>query len=191
MARNVRLWPGEIDLLVEMDGDLVAVEVKTRSHADPVEELTDLKIERVRRSGDRLDRRPDRYDLVAVRLTAGAPRSAGFRRCADRSRTSSLAAVEAAEFAIPARSMPVLAEVGGQFRDHHEVALADGDPAFAARAEIPLAGGIGLHGGGDLYAERAAHSTNTTATRMVPATKATSTNVVRCLRNGLNPIGAS
>ena len=49
---------------------LVAVEVKTRSYADPVEELTDLKVERVRRSGDRLSRRPDRYDLVTVRLTA-------------------------------------------------------------------------------------------------------------------------
>lgn len=49
---------------------LIAVEVKTRSYADPVEEMTDLKIERVRRSGDRLPRRPDRYDLVTVRLTA-------------------------------------------------------------------------------------------------------------------------
>jgi len=70
-ARNLRLWPGEIDLLVTMGATLVAVEVKTRISADPVEELTDLKIERLRRSGDRMDRRPDRYDLVAVRLSPG------------------------------------------------------------------------------------------------------------------------
>ena len=69
-ARNLRLWPGEIDLLVRLDGSLVAVEVKTRVGADPVEELTDLKIERLHRSGGRMTRRPDRYDLVTVRLTA-------------------------------------------------------------------------------------------------------------------------
>jgi len=69
MARNLRLWPGEIDLLVTIGGSLVAVEVKTRVGADPVEEFTDLKAERVRRSGDRMARRPQRYDLVAVRLT--------------------------------------------------------------------------------------------------------------------------
>jgi len=69
-ARNLRLWPGEIDLLVAMAGKLVAVEVKTRVDADPVEAMTDLKAERLRRSGGRMARRPDRYDLVAVRLTA-------------------------------------------------------------------------------------------------------------------------
>ncbi|MCJ7726075.1 MAG: YraN family protein [Acidimicrobiia bacterium] len=73
LARNLRLWPGEIDLLVELAGTLVAVEVKTRVGADPVEEMTDLKAERIRRSGLRMTRHPDRYDLVAVRLTpAGA-----------------------------------------------------------------------------------------------------------------------
>ncbi len=69
-ARNLRLWPGEIDLLVEMGGSLVVVEVKTRVGIDPIEEMTDLKAERLRRSGGRLARRPDRYDLVTVRLTA-------------------------------------------------------------------------------------------------------------------------
>jgi hypothetical protein len=87
--------------------------------------------------------------------------------------------------------MPVSAEVGCEFGNHHEMTFANGDPAIAARAEIPLAGGIGLHGGGDLYAERAAHSTNTTAARMVPATMVTSRNVVRRLRKGLKPIAAS
>jgi len=71
MARNLRLWPGEIDLLVTMGSSVVAVEVKTRVGADPVEEFTDLKAERVRRSGDRLARRPQRYDLVTVRLSSG------------------------------------------------------------------------------------------------------------------------
>ena len=87
--------------------------------------------------------------------------------------------------------MPVSAEVGCEFGDHDEMTFTDGDPAIAARTEIPLAGGIRLHGGGDLYAERDTHSTNTTATRMVPATMATSKNVVRCLRNGLKPMSAS
>ena len=68
MARNLRLWPGEIDLLVMMGGSLVAVEVKTRVGADPVEGFTELKAESVRRSGGRLTRRPQRYDLVTVRL---------------------------------------------------------------------------------------------------------------------------
>lgn len=73
LARNLRLWPGEIDLFVEVAGVLVAVEVKTRIGADPVEEMTDLKAERLRRSGLRMAPRPHRYDLVAVRLnTDGA-----------------------------------------------------------------------------------------------------------------------
>jgi len=71
LARNLCLWPGEIDLLVTMGGSLVAVEVKTRVGADPVEEFTDLKADRVRRSGDRMAQRPQRYDLVTVRLTPG------------------------------------------------------------------------------------------------------------------------
>ena len=69
MARNLRLWPGEIDLLVTMGGSLVAVEVKTRVGADPVEEFTDLTADRLRRSGGRMTPRPQRYDLVTVRLS--------------------------------------------------------------------------------------------------------------------------
>jgi Holliday junction resolvase-like predicted endonuclease len=70
LARNLPVWPGEIDLLVDHGGSVVAVEVKTRVGADPVEEMTDLKAERLHRSGGRLPVRPARYDLVAVRLSA-------------------------------------------------------------------------------------------------------------------------
>jgi Holliday junction resolvase-like predicted endonuclease len=68
MARNLRAWPGEIDLLVVWEERLVAVEVKTRMEADPVEGFTADKAARLRRTGSRLPRRPDRYDLIAVRL---------------------------------------------------------------------------------------------------------------------------
>jgi hypothetical protein len=40
------------------------------------------------------------------------------------------------------------AEVGSQVGDNHEMSFTDFDPAIAPRAEIPLAGGIRLHGGG-------------------------------------------
>jgi putative endonuclease len=70
LARNQRVWPGEIDLLIRIGSVLVLVEVKTRIGADPAEALTGDKAERLRRSGARLRRRPDRYDLVAVRLSA-------------------------------------------------------------------------------------------------------------------------
>jgi hypothetical protein len=45
--------------------------VKTRVGGDPSEALTGLKAERLRRTGSRLLPPPDRYDLVAVRLSAG------------------------------------------------------------------------------------------------------------------------
>lgn len=70
LARNLAAWPGEIDLLVEAGGSIVAVEVKTRVAADPIDEMTDLKSERIRRTGMRLAARPHRYDLVTVRLTS-------------------------------------------------------------------------------------------------------------------------
>ncbi|NIS35581.1 MAG: YraN family protein, partial [Gemmatimonadetes bacterium] len=47
---------------------VVLVEVKTRVGEDPAEGLTDEKAARLRRSGARLPRPPDRYDLVTVRL---------------------------------------------------------------------------------------------------------------------------
>jgi Holliday junction resolvase-like predicted endonuclease len=69
LARNLRPWPGEIDLLVSWADTLVAVEVKTRVGADAAEGFTDQKADRLRRAGMRLARTPDRYDLVAVGLT--------------------------------------------------------------------------------------------------------------------------
>ena len=68
VARNVRLWPGEIDLLVLFGGLRVVVEVRSRWREDPVEVFTIEKAARLRRAGARLDPPPDRYDLVAVRF---------------------------------------------------------------------------------------------------------------------------
>jgi hypothetical protein len=86
--------------------------------------------------------------------------------------------------------MPVPPEVRGELGDDHEVPLADLDPAIAARAEIPLAGGIGLDRRDDLYPV-SAHNTRAAVTRSVPITMATSTAVLRCWRKGLKPMAAS
>lgn len=75
--------------------------------------------------------------------------------------------------------------------DDDEMALADFDETVTSRAEVLLARRIRLHRGDDLYPERAAHSTSTTATRMVPATMAMSTAFLRCWRKGLKPMAAS
>jgi hypothetical protein len=82
------------------------------------------------------------------------------------------------------------AEIGGELRNDHEVPLAGLDPAVAARAEIPLASGVGLDRRDDLYAV-SAHNTRAAARRMVPITMAMSTAVLRCGRKGLKPIRAS
>jgi putative endonuclease len=50
LARNYRFEPGEIDLIVEHDDDLVAVEVKTRTDLDleaPEEAVTRWKLRRM------------------------------------------------------------------------------------------------------------------------------------------------
>jgi putative endonuclease len=50
LERNYRFEPGEIDLLIEHDGDLVAVEVKTRTDLDlerPEEAVTRWKMRRM------------------------------------------------------------------------------------------------------------------------------------------------
>ena len=66
MAANRRSGRGEIDLLVRMDGRLVAVEVKTRVGVEPMRHLTDQKRDRMRRAARRAA--ADRIDVVTVML---------------------------------------------------------------------------------------------------------------------------
>ena len=75
LARNYRSEPGEIDLVIEQDGDLVAVEVKTRTELDlekPEEAVSWWKLRRMMRGletfaveNDMLERHW-RLDVVAV-----------------------------------------------------------------------------------------------------------------------------
>ena len=79
LARNYRSEPGEIDLVIEHDGDIVAVEVKTRTDLDleaPEEAVTRWKLRRMTRGletyamdNDLLDRHW-RLDVVAIELDA-------------------------------------------------------------------------------------------------------------------------
>ncbi len=67
--RNVRVDGGEIDLLVELDGSIIAIEVKTIVGAgDPLERIDTHKREVVYRSVAGLGRRIDRVDAIAVQL---------------------------------------------------------------------------------------------------------------------------
>jgi putative endonuclease len=78
LARNYRSEPGEIDLVIEHEGDLVAVEVKTRTEFDleaPEEAVTWWKLRRMMRGletyaidHDLVDRHW-RLDVVAIELT--------------------------------------------------------------------------------------------------------------------------
>ena len=77
LARNYRSAPGEIDLIMEDDGELVAVEVKTRTDLDleqPEEAITPWKLLRMARGlqtyaiHNDLEDRPMRLDVVAVVL---------------------------------------------------------------------------------------------------------------------------
>ena len=77
LERNYRFAPGEIDLLIEHDGDLVAVEVKTRTDLDletPEEAVTRWKMRRMilglqtyAAANDMLERHW-RLDVVAIQL---------------------------------------------------------------------------------------------------------------------------
>lgn len=64
----MRSGRGEIDLLVWIDGRLVAVEVKTRVGEDPLVQLTDEKRRRMREAANGLEPPPARVDLVTVRV---------------------------------------------------------------------------------------------------------------------------
>jgi Holliday junction resolvase-like predicted endonuclease len=68
VASNLRSGHGEVDLLVAIDGRLVAVEVKTRVGEDPLIQLTTEKERRMWEAAWRLRPRPSRIDVVAVRL---------------------------------------------------------------------------------------------------------------------------
>jgi putative endonuclease len=77
LARNYRSDPGEIDLVVEHEQDLVAVEVKTRTDLDleqPEEAVTWAKLRRMRRCLEVFAAEHDlwerhwRLDVVAVLL---------------------------------------------------------------------------------------------------------------------------
>ncbi len=68
MASNLRAGAGEIDLLVALDGRVVAVEVKTRIGDDPMISVTAAKRRRLAATLARLHPRPQRLDVVAVRF---------------------------------------------------------------------------------------------------------------------------
>ena len=68
MAANRRSGRGEIDLLVRADGRLVAVEVKTRLGDDPLVQITDEKLRRMRDAAAKARPRPSRIDLITVML---------------------------------------------------------------------------------------------------------------------------
>lgn len=81
IARNWRCGQGEVDLIVERDGEVVFVEVKTRSNKNfghPFEAITALKLARLRRLAaawcDQTDARPRRIriDAIAVIAESGA-----------------------------------------------------------------------------------------------------------------------
>ncbi|WKZ82592.1 MAG: YraN family protein [Acidimicrobiia bacterium] len=71
LVGNVRSGRGEIDLIVTLEGRLVAVEVKTRVGEDPIVQLTDQKRRRMRQAAARLRPTPERIDLVTVTLGPG------------------------------------------------------------------------------------------------------------------------
>lgn len=87
--------------------------------------------------------------------------------------------------------MPVATKVWLQLGHDDEVSLPDLDGPITSGADVPLAGGIRLHGCDDLYPEKAAHASNTAVTKSVMITTARSTVVLCRERNGLKPIGAS
>lgn len=79
LARNWRCAQGEIDLVAERDGEVVFVEVKTRSSTSfghPFEAITVAKLARLRRLAaawcDQTDARPGRIRIDAIAVIAGS-----------------------------------------------------------------------------------------------------------------------
>ncbi len=92
LGRNVRVGPGEIDIVAEDDGLLVFIEVRSRQEESawrPLDTITWAKRKRVRRCGAdyvrrrRLGRVRCRFDVVAVYLDdGGRPARAEVHRAA-------------------------------------------------------------------------------------------------------------
>jgi putative endonuclease len=79
LARNARSSSGELDLVVEHQGDIVAVEVKTRVEGQPAlpeEAVGYVKLQRLKRLitefavANGYEDRPWRIDVVAVEVDA-------------------------------------------------------------------------------------------------------------------------
>ncbi len=75
LERNFRIKGGEIDIVAEKGGEIVFVEVRTRSSDDfmsPVESLTPAKREKLRRAAEvflisrGLELNPCRFDFVSI-----------------------------------------------------------------------------------------------------------------------------
>lgn len=80
LGRNVRLHPGELDLVMQDGNELVIVEVKTRTGTQwPELAVTAAKQKTLFRTATRymeahnLVHLPARFDVVAIRLMQGLP----------------------------------------------------------------------------------------------------------------------
>ena len=88
---------------------------------------------------------------------------------------------------MPATVMPMTSQIRFMIRDDDEVKCASGDGEVAPRAQVLLAGGIGLDRA-DRYPEKIAHNTNAIAPPIASTTMKMSNGVVFCSRNGLKPM---
>jgi len=82
----------------------------------------------------------------------------------------------------------VAAQVGGLGWDNDDVEGSGFYSAVASGAKVPLPGGIRLHRHNCFIHPRNAHTIKAVVTTSVMTTIATSATVVRCGRNGLNPM---
>lgn len=82
--------------------------------------------------------------------------------------------------------MPVPAQVGLVVGDHNEVKSARRDGLLTARAQVILAGRIGLDGS-DRHPEKIAHATTATIAISAMTIAAISAALLFCSRNGLKP----